>query len=133
VDHEGVHREDGNGTGGQERGKIPVGYQDRLTRFCPGRRHPGSEFSGGPTDAGGGYQGPGKKLEEGLKGHPDLPDGRAVKALQAIHPHEDSPSAGGFYYRSQLHESRHHGLVGRVIVGRIRFQESQGRAQGYGL
>jgi hypothetical protein len=56
-----------------------------------------------------------------------------MKALQAIHPHEDSPSASGLYYRSQLHESRHHGLVGRVIVGRIRFEESQGRAEGDGL
>jgi hypothetical protein len=133
VDHEGIHGKNGNGAGGQKRGEVRVGNQNGPPRFSSGRRHPGSEFSGGPANTGGCYQGAGKKLEEGLKGYPYLPDGRTVKAFQTVHPHEDSPPAGRLYHRSKLHEGCHHGFVGRVIMGRIRFQERQGRAQRDGL
>ena len=56
-----------------------------------------------------------------------------MKALQAVHPHEDSPPAGGLHHGAQLHEGFHHLLLGGVVVGRIRLQKSQGRAEGDGL
>jgi hypothetical protein len=75
----------------------------------------------------------GKELKKGFKGDSHLPGRRAMKALQAIHPHKDSPPAGGFDDRTQLHEGFHHLFLGCVIVGRIRLQKSQGRAEGDSL
>ena len=36
LDHEGVHRKDGNGAGGEEGGEVPIGDQDRSARVRPG-------------------------------------------------------------------------------------------------
>jgi hypothetical protein len=56
-----------------------------------------------------------------------------VKALQAIHSHEDPPPAGGLHHGAQLQESFQHLFLGSVIVGRVRLQEGKGRTEGDGL
>jgi hypothetical protein len=72
-------------------------------------------------------------MKECLKGDPYLPGRGTMEALQAVHSHEDSPSASGFHHGTQLHEGFHHFLLGRVVVGRIRLQEGKGGAEGDGL
>jgi hypothetical protein len=56
-----------------------------------------------------------------------------VKALQAVHSHENPASAGRFDDRAELHESFYHLLLGCVVVGWIRLQEGQRGAEGDGL
>jgi hypothetical protein len=133
LDHERIHGKNGNGTGGEEGGKAGVVDQDRLSGFGPGRRYPGSEFSRGPAHTSGRYKGPGKYLQEGLKGDPYLMGRGAVKALQTVHSHEDSPAAGGLHHRAQPHEGFHHLLLSRVVVGWIGLQKGQRGAEGDGL
>jgi hypothetical protein len=133
LDHEGIHREDGNGAGGKEGGELRIRYQDRLSRFGPGCRDPGAKLSRGPSHPGGRHQGPGENPKKCLEGDSHLPGRRAMKALQTVHPHEDSPPAGGLYHGAQFHEGFHHLLLGCVIVSRVRLQEGQGGTEGDGL
>jgi len=133
LDHEGIHRENRNGTGGKEGGKLGIRHQDRLTWLGPGCRYPGTKFSGGSAHTGGGNQGAGENPKESLEGNNNLVERGAVEAFQTVHPHKNTPPTGGLHDGTQSHEGFHHLLLSRVVVGRIRLQKSQGRAERDGL
>jgi len=129
LNHERIHREDGDGTGSQKGRKLPVRNQNRLSGAGSGRRHPGSEFSRSPSYPGSRYQGARKDLEKSLEGDPDLPGRGAVEALHSVHSQKDPPPTGGFHHGTQFQKGLHHLLLGRVVMGRIRLQEGEGWAK----
>jgi len=133
LDHERIHREDGDGAGGQEGRELTVRNQNGPSGAGTGRRHPGTEFSGSPAHPGNRYQGARKNPKEGLQSDPNLPDRRSVEAFHPIHPQEYPAPAGGLHHRAQLHEGFYHLLLCDVVVGRVRLQEGEGGTEGNGL
>jgi hypothetical protein len=126
LDHEGIHRQYGNGASGQEGGEFSLGNQNGSPGSGSSRRHPGAEFSRSPAYPRGCHQSSGKDPKKGLEGRPNLSGGGSVETLHAVHSQKNPPAARRLDYGTQVHESLHHFLLGGIVVTWVRFQEGEG-------
>jgi len=133
LDYERIHGEYRDRTGGEKGGELAVRNQNRSSGASPYRCHPGPEFSRSSANPGGRDKGRRKDAKKRLQGNPNLPGRGAVKAFHSVHAQEDSSSPSRLHYGAQPHESLRHFFLGRVVVGRIRFQEGEEGAEGNGL
>jgi len=125
--------EDGDGRGGEEGGERSVFHEDRLTRAGGRGGDPGPEAPRSPPHSDRGHERTGKDFQKKVEDPIHLGSRSAVEPLQPIHSHLEDSRFRGLDDRAHPFEDLEDVPSRRLVVGWIRFEESQGGAERNGL
>jgi len=116
----------------QEGGEFFFIHENRLSRTSRHCRNSRGKRSGGSAHPHGGDERTGEDIEKCLEHSTCLVRRRAVEPLESIYSDVHDTALLRLYDGTEFTEALENRLHGRIVVGGIRLEECQGRAERYG-